>query len=214
MADTIVKQSNYPLYQEGTAGELRLNRRGELVTVPLLVELVDDGRVFVASDADENDTVTGQTSFLATTPTFLLKVPTGTTARVLWVHLDQAGTVAGGPITAVLSFDRADRYASGGASETIRHMRTDQPNSATCTLYSGATAAAATDACALKHITLDQDVTDPNQTKSVHEIGGVTFVSPLLVGPAAFLVFTYAGTTGPTWNWSIGWAEMSTTVAK
>lgn len=210
MADGIVKQSSYTNSAEGATPQYRLNRRGELVTAELMHQLLFDGRVFVSGDADEDDQVTGQTSFAATTPTFLLRVPSGTTAIPLWVHLNQIGTVAGGIISCLVSFDRVDRYSSSGTSENVTAMRTDRLVSSACTLYSGATAAAATDARLLFAATLDQDVTDPNLTESIHIVADRDFVSPLLVGPAAFLVFTFAATTGPTWNWSLGWAELPT----
>src|SRR5690349_4912055 len=108
-----------------------------------------DGRLFVAGDADENDMVTGQTSFAATTPTFLLQVPSGTTCLPLSVDLSQSGTVAGGDITVVIEVDDIDRYSSGGTAETIfSPTKTSGPTSApvartpACVLYSNPTAAA------------------------------------------------------------------------
>jgi hypothetical protein len=166
-----------------------------------------DGRMFCAGDADENDLVTGQATFAATTPTFLLEVPSGTTAMPLWVILSQAGTVAGGVIECEISFDRVGRFSTGGTSETITHMHTGRPNSPACLLYSGATAAAATDARRIFSAFLDQDVTDPNTTESLYWSAKQMW-APLLVGPAAFLVFTVGATTGPTWAWSIGWLEL------
>ena len=40
--------------------------------------LAAEGMVFDGSDADQNDPVSGQTSFAATTPTLLIDVPNGT----------------------------------------------------------------------------------------------------------------------------------------
>ena len=71
----------------------RLSEKGDLLTW-----LAADGRIFYASDADQNDMVTGQTSFAATTPTFLLSVASGTTVIPLMMKLAQSGSVAGGAV--------------------------------------------------------------------------------------------------------------------
>lgn len=191
---------------------LRGTRDGVSFTADYWLNLLLQGRTFVASDADENDRVTGQTSYAATTPTFLLRVPSGTTAIPLFANLGQAGTAAGGDISVVLSFDSVDRYSSGGTSESIRSLRTDQPVSPLCTLYSGATAAAATNARTLLSLGEVPAVAGANTaTRSDSYLNMAAlrdFFPPLLVGPAAFLVFTYAASTGPTWEWAIGWAEV------
>ena len=206
----VVQQDSYVTAPDNSLMAPRMTRRGELVLNDFVLQALFDGRVYCSSDADENDTITGQTSFAATTPTLLLRVPSGTTAIPLWLHLDQAGTVAGGIISVLMSYDRIDRFSSGGTSETITPMHTSRPNTAASTLYSGATATAATEARLLYAATLDQDVTDPNLTESIHLHALKDFYPPLLVGPAALLVFTFATVgVGPTWNWSIGWIEMS-----
>lgn len=161
---------------------------------------------FVASDADQNDTVTGQTSFVATTPTFLLDVPLGRTAIPLFVNMNQTGAVAGGTIHALFEVDNADRYASGGTEETAFPDPSDGRVTNLCKLYSGATANAGYGA-RIDGIQMAPDTT-PAVTESPKP-GPVWRAEKLyrLVGPAAFLVFTWAGTTGPSWYWSIGWAE-------
>jgi len=177
----------------------------------LLQQLMIEGRVFIAGDADQNDTVTGQTTFAATTPTFCLDVPALTTAQVWSVGLNQFGTVAGGAITVVMEIDNADRYGSGGAAEaTIVKGRTDAvgPTQA-CTLYSGATANAGVGAPVMRALV------GPDVSTAEGAVNEVLYVptggaAPLLVGPAAFLVFTYAATTGPTWLWHFMWSEILT----
>lgn len=210
MADYKVQKATLPGYSDGGAQPASLDPLGNIINTPIIWDLLRRGRVFVAGDADENDRVTGQNSYVATTPTFLLDVKAGTIAIPLWVHMSQAGTVAGDPIAVYMSFDRAARYSSGGTSEAITSMHTGRLQSQTSLLYSGATAAAATEARLLKSQLLDQDVTDPNTTESIHWEAFRNFIPPFLQGPAALLVFSYAATTGPTWEWSIGWAEIPT----
>lgn len=169
------------------------------------------GRVFYASDADQNDVVTGQTSFANTTPTFLLDVPTGQTAIPLMVNLYQTGTVAGGAIDIILEIDNADRYNTGGTSETVLCSRTTGGDlggtlPTGLALYSGATANAGY-GIRLDAATIAQDV-DPAVTETAQRKylwtphAGLDYV----VGPGAFAVYTYAGTTGPTWFWTIKFA--------
>ena len=193
---------------------LRGTRDGAAFSADYILNLLMQGRLFVASDADENDRVTGQTSFAATTPTFLLSVPAGTTAIPLLVNLGQAGTAAGGDISVMLSYDSVNRFSTGGTSEAIRSLRTDQPVSPLCSLYSGATAAAATNARVLLSLGEVPAVAGANtatrQDSYLSLAAYRDFLPGLLVGPAAFLVFTYAAATGPTWEWSVAWAEIPT----
>lgn len=190
---------------------LRVTRDGMLLT-DYVLNLLLQGRIFVASDADENDRVTGQTSFAATTPTLLLNVPSGTTAIPLLINLGQAGTVAGGDISVVLSYDSVNRYSSGGTSESIRALRTDQPVTPACTVYSNPTAAAATNARVLLSLGEVPAVagagTATRSDSYINLAAARDFIPPLLVGPAAFLVFSYAAATGPTWEWSVAWCEV------
>jgi hypothetical protein len=183
-----------------------------------------EGRVFYASDADQNDVVTGQTSFAATTPTFLLQNPAqasvASAARVfiipLMISLTQAGTVAGGDIDVLVEIDNATRYASGGTQETVFCSRTDSPQGATAAdgtgsnkgiLYSGATAGAGY-GIPLYRQHLGPDVSPAEG--AVQEVlwtprGALDFIAP----GHSMLVYTYAGTTGPTWLWSFKWLEVT-----
>ena len=209
MADGIVKQDSLPAEADGSFPRYRQNRRGELVTADSLFQLAADGRLFCSSDADENDRVTGETSYVATTPTFLLRVPAGVCVMPMWVNMQQTGSVAGGAISVYLSYDRVDRYSSGGTSQAVTPMHTGRPVAASSTLYSGATAAAATEARLLLSQVFDEDVgTDTNVTESLFAVAYKDFFPPFLKGPAAFMVFSYAASTGPTWEWSIGWLEI------
>jgi hypothetical protein len=171
----------------------------------LMEYLAFQGRLFISSDADENDRVTGQTSFAATTPTWLLDVPLGTTAIPLFVNLTQAGSVAGGDVGIQISIDKIDRYDTGGTSEKVYNPLTTPTN--LCTLYSGPTALAG------YGIKVFPATTAPDVSPAEGAIQGPYWSAEapyLLRGPAALLIYTYAASTGPTWEWSIGWAEIPT----
>lgn len=182
-----------------------------------LSALAAEGRVFYASDADQNDLVTGQTSFAATTPTFLLSNP-ATSGRYmipLLVGLSQTGTVAGGAVDIIVEIDNADRYSSGGTQETVLCARTDSPLGATavdgtgsnkCILYSGATASAGY-GIRLAGVTIGQDVS-PAEGAIQQFIWTPQVGVDILAPGSSLLIYTYAGTTGPTVFWTIKWAEV------
>ena len=170
--------------------------------------LASQGKVFYASDADQNDLVTGQTSFANTTPTFLMDVPEGTTMIPLMMTLYQTGTVAGGPIDVIMELDDTIRLASGGTTETVFCARPRSQYIRKCSLLSGATAAAGYGIrTGFWKVGADVDTAEG----AIYEIlwtptGSLDFLD----GPAAWLVYTYAATTGPTWAWTFKWAEMPT----
>lgn len=168
--------------------------------------LAKQGRIFIAGDADQNDTVTGQTSFANTTPTFLIDVPASTIVVPMYADLSQAGLVAGGDITLIIEIDNADRYGSSGTDETtILNSNVNHTRTPLAKIYSNPTANAGT----------GQRVFSALIAPDVSPAEGIlpgplwTPVVPLILeGPAAFLIYTYAGTTGPTWLWTICWAEL------
>ena len=164
-----------------------------------------EGRVFYASDAAANDRVTGQTSFANTTPTFLLRVPANTVAIPLLTSLGQSGSVAGGDITVIIESDNVDRFSSSGTSETVFNSNTRTGGATNlCTLYSGATATGGYGA-RIMGITVAADVAPAEgiSNELIWSPSGPDF----LVGPASFLVYTFAASTGPTWLWTFKWAE-------
>ena len=178
------------------------------VQADLLWEFAKQGRIFVASDADVDDLVTGtaSASFTTATTTFLLDVPAGTTAFPLFVNLQQAGNVAGGAISLFIAIDDKKRYASGGTSERIFNQL---GRASACTLYSGATATVDTVSYGAR---VFGTVMGPDVSSAEGAITAGVWrpeVPYLLRGPASLLIYSHAATTGPTWAWSIGFAEIN-----
>lgn len=185
-----------------------INLFGAPFTADYLWRLAYEGQLYVSSDAAASDTVTGQTSFAASTPTFLLRVPQGTVCVPLFINLSQTGTVAGNTVSIIVEIDPlVDRWSSGGTSELVKSLRRGQPRQASCSVWSNPTASSAY-GVRMWAASVGQDVSPLE--------GAVQgpFWKPempyLLEGPASLRVYTYAGTTGPTWFWSIGWAEWAT----
>lgn len=165
------------------------------------------GRLVVASDADQNDRVTAQTSFANTTPTFLLNVPDGSCAVPLWVDLAQKGSVAGDFIEVKIEADDIAAYSSGGTSETLFYLRNGAGFTSSCALYSGATTTAGY-GISLAQYSVAEDVDPASADAQPFKVRwDAGYVLPL-IGPASFKVFTWAGSTAPTWEWSIGFLDL------
>lgn len=168
------------------------------------------GQVFYGSDADQNDMVTGQTSFANTTPTFALVNPINSRVLVvpLMVRLVQAGTVAGADIDILMEIDGAPARFTSGTAETIKCSRTAAQfqDTARAGLYSTVTAAAG------YGMVVDQQRLGPDISAAEAAVqqyywgpsGSLDYIDP----GGCLLIHTYAGTTGPTWMWGIKWAEI------
>jgi hypothetical protein len=181
----------------------------ELAKGNLMGYLAATGRIFTASAAAANTTVTGATSFATTTPTFLLDIPEGTTALPLRFTGGQTGTVAGAKVDIIVEWDNADRYTSGGTEATwlnqMFHSRL-----AVCDFYSATgTAITATNAYGVRDMALSigQDV-EPAEG-ALQEIIWTPNAGPIgLRGPAAWLLYAFAGTTAPTLWYTFTWGEV------
>jgi len=168
-----------------------------------------EGRVYISSDADQNDLVTGQGSYADTTPTLMLGVPEGVAAIPLGVFLSQDGTVAGGEILVHIEIDHVVRYASGGTSEAVLSSRTDMPIPNACRLYSGATAAAGYGILVFGGNFVEDVVPAVADNINWHQFLWTPTVPMFLVGPAALLIYTYsAAGAGPSYYWNVKWAEI------
>jgi len=170
------------------------------------------GQIYAASDADQNDRVTGQTSFANTTPTFILHNPSNSAKLCFpfFFQIVQTGSVAGGDIFVEVEARATSAYSSGGTSEGVSNLFFGAPSAYSnptnsCLLYSGATAGAGAGR-KMGHFTLAPDVSPAEGVINVPEWSAPT---GLIIGPGASLdVYTYAASTGPTWDWHFVWAEI------
>lgn len=180
-----------------------------LNNVDIAAWLMAEGRGFYATDADQNDLVTGQTSFADTTPTFSLRVPSGTVAIPILISLGQTGSVAGGDVSVIMEIAKVDRYASSGTSELVRNSRTTGTVTNACSLYSTPTITATGATLPFGYrawgVTVGADVSPAEGISN--ELIWTPSGPDFMVGPASMNIFTYAGTTGPTWFWTVKWVE-------
>ena len=174
-------------------------------------DIQDDGRIFIASAAAADTTVTGRVgTFLNTAPTFLLDVPDGTTAFPMLFAGCQTGTVAGGDIGFIVEIDNADRYTSGGTAATVLNAHTGHSRTNLCTFYSATgSAIVATNAYGVRDmwLTLAPDVS-PAEAAIQEPLWTPTMGPRALTGPGAWILYTHAATAGPSWGWTFTCGEM------
>ena len=169
------------------------------------------GRTFSSTGAAAN-TSSGAlaTSFAATTPSFLLDVPTGTICIPQRVQLVQTGTVGGGAVQALIAVSRtAIAYASGGSIITGWSTRTDSQYAPGCTLYLSATATTALLTRQVGQFQVGPDVSTTEGANNTMLWTPERYNQPLiLIGPASFAVFCWSTTTGVDMFWNLGWSEV------
>lgn len=210
----LVQQNAYPAAPDNTFWFPRINRRAEIVTPDWMTQLAIEGHVFELSNATKGTALAGGgTSYSDTAPWLNIDVPAGYTMVPLEILLNQGGTVAGALITVLLTADNKVRYSSGGSALTPKANRSDAPVGPQCVVYAGATCSAAGVARTFWASLLSPDVTPtadvafPGYDNRV-EWTARKFVPPVLVGPASLVIYTYAGTTQPSWFYTIKWLEL------
>jgi hypothetical protein len=175
----------------------------------LMGELAAQGRLFTASAAAANTTVTGATSFATTTPTFLLDVPEGTTAFPLRFTGGQTGTVAGAVVHGIVVWDNADRYTSGGTAATVLNQMFHTRTSISTFYTATGSAIVATDAYGVRDMAISTAADVEPAEGALQELIWTPNGGPIgLRGPAAWLLHAYAGTTGPTLWYTFTWGEV------
>ena len=167
-----------------------------------------EGRIFAAADADQNDRITGQTTFAVTTPTFTLLNPAGSDVLVLpfFYQLAQTGSVAGGDISIDTEIVAPSSFSSGTLEKT-RNLRMGMAARPTNRglLYSTVTAASGY-GIAVGHATLAPDVSPAEGVINIYEWQAP--VGCILDPNTSLNVFTVAASTGPTFGWHFVWAEL------
>ncbi len=210
-----------------TDGPLAITRRGEQIVMPWFQEWIDKGRVYQDAPSTVATGLTvATTTYVATTPVWMLDVPQGTTVVPLSVSMHQVGTIAGGIIKVIMSADRVARYSSGGTAKTPVNLKigggngVNGPRASVASVYTGATAGAVTSHIELDTAFINPDVgagsgiasnvgTQVNAPQSVFEWPrNDKEPMPQLVGPASWLIHTFAATTNATWSFRICWIEL------
>lgn len=205
------KQDSYNTFPDGVGGEIRTNRRGELVVNNWKVQAALDGRVFNFANLTPATLITGTVAYAATTPNIIMVVPTGTTMipiRANFSIVDSAGT----DNTIIIGCDTADLYTSGGiAGSALNNLRTNDPNtSALTTAKNGDTAIVMVDPAASERLLYNW------ANAFADTVGGRVVVwepevPPVLIGPATFFAYVYSTGTAMEYEYSIQWIEIPST---
>jgi hypothetical protein len=210
----VVQQDSYTRKNEGDFIGVRANPRGEIVVPDWATQLALDGRVYnISTSVQETGDLMGETGPGSNNvnPSILVDVPSGTTIIPLELGLTPEGTGTSGDWPVVrMSTDDATRYSSGGATITPLNMRKDDPNTSSCSAYHGGTqivASANTDDDTIWHASYDNSAraNEPLRWSIKNS------VPPVLIGPAALLVFITVNNVDEEIHWTLKWAEFSTT---
>ena len=215
---TFVQQDAYRVGTEGGAVAVRANPRGEVVVPDWFTQLALDGRVYnISTSVQETGDLLGESGGPGSNnvnPSILVDVPTGTTIIPIELTLFAEGTGTSGDWLVVrMSTDDTTRYSSGGASITPVNMRKDDPNTSSVSAYHGGTqvvASANTDDDTLWYSSYDQGAFGAAGNK-VQSWSARNGGPPVLIGPAALLVFVQVNNVDEEVLWSLKWAEFSTT---
>ncbi len=150
------------------------------------------GRRFSVAHQTPGTTITGQTSFVATTPTFLISQAAAAHRVVLSnFALCQVGTPAGGTVHIALAIDSSDRYSTGGTA--ITPQATAMPSA----LSPGFSFRFNPTASAPSSVRILNEWTQPAWAGSIFN---PDLHDGVLIGfTGSILVYTWAATTAPTW---------------
>lgn len=150
------------------------------------------GRRFSVAHQTPGTVITGQTSFVSTTPTFLIYQSSASRRVVLSnLSLCQDGTPAGGTIHIAIAIDASSRYSSGGTSITPQSTIADSDLSAGFTFRYNPTASSPSAARIL------YEWTQPIWLGSVFN---VDLADGVAIGhTGSILIYTWASTVAPSW---------------
>ena len=164
------------------------------------------GRRFTVSHQSIGTTVVAQTSFAATTPTFLIYHTGGLQKLILSsLSLSQVSPVAGGPINVLIATDRVSRFSAGGTAvvplptfnsgDTGDSAAADRSPDFTFVYNPTATVAQTKTRYAYKFI-ITQNVTSPVPL-------ALDFEDGLIAGKVGSIsIYVWAATTAPTLEFS------------
>ena len=169
--------------------------------------LVEEGKVFHVSNPTVGTEIVGQTSYVATATTFSFRNLGSKLMVPLWCHLVQADAVAGGRIIVHTQALETDQFTSGTALTAVNSNWRNRDANGVIAFHTATLPSFTTGNARLVHTgEYFQTVTAANGDNRIN-----AFTRPGFVGvrPGGGLhVYTWAGTTGPSWSFDIAWAEV------
>jgi hypothetical protein len=160
-----------------------------------------EGFLFKVTNPTPGTQIAGQTSYSATTPTFLLQTD-GADREVVGLDmwLWQAGNAAGSDIEVVVMMDSTARYSSGGTEVTPVNSDMTSTTTATSEFYINPTCSAAS---ANVRQLWSAHVDNVLCTKTE-----IDFEDGIKIGDTgSILVYTWAASTAPSWIFGFEFVE-------
>ena len=214
--DTKVRQDGYEAYSDGSVGEVRINKRGELVSPDWVTQLIFDGRVFMVSNiAMETARDIGSATYVETEPAIAMDVPTGTTVVPLEIMMYQGGAAASADVTVLMTVDDTGGRITSGNAATPRNylINATEPVASLVTVKFHDESATA-----LLTAAPNEDNTFYAKMQAYALVGGDTqdihwsarrFIPPIIEGPGSLVIYWY-GTGNPEGFYHLVWAEIPT----
>lgn len=189
-----------PAIPDGSAGFAHMGVVQEFDTEYWAARL---GRAFFATHQTPGTVVTGQTSFVDTTPTFLMR-QAASSRRIVprSIALTLAGTAPGGTVTIVVAIDTTDRLSAGGTAVTPQNANEDSATASVLTAFLTNPTATAAGAGTRYLIATAIAVTVPTLIQIDLKDGALVGIT------GSLLVYTFAATTGPSWYFTFKWSEV------
>jgi len=101
------------------------------------------GKRFYATHQTPGTLITAQTSFVATTPTFMYRINSAAIRAIVRSFNLSIQNTPGGPVFVCLAIDTADRYDSAGTAVTLQNSNEESATAAVGLFYTNPTANAA-----------------------------------------------------------------------
>lgn len=172
-----------------------------LIDVGYRHRLTRKGRRFIATHQTLGTDITGQTSLVATTPTFLLyQASEATLIAINSIVLSQSGTVAGGLIDLVVGIDNTNRFSAGGTVVTPSNLLAGDATTANSTFRTNPTATAA----GTTDYIFNRTVAASLGAVSVLDIGDEVVIPQT----GSLVIHTAASGTGPSWRFEVDYTEI------
>lgn len=183
----------------------RLNDRG------VAYASAKSGRRFAVTHQTPGTAIAAQTSFVATTPTFLVSQSGGSKRVVLSsMNLSLVAPAPGGAVNVLVAIDRTNRYSAGGTSVTPQNLLADpddaaDANAAGFAFRTNPTASAAGAGATVPRYAWVWSIPRVVANPTPFSVG---FDDGAVIGKTgSILIYTWAATTAPSWLFSFEFVE-------
>ena len=173
-----------------------------------IASLVEEGKCFHIVNETVGTELVGQTAYVATAATFSLRNLGSKLMIPLWARLHQADAVAGGRIIVHAQVLEADQAPTTITAATVRNLNWWKKDASDVLAGTTVTLPTFTTGNARLVWTGEffQTVSAANNDQIINVFPRPGFVAVRPLG--ALHIYTWAGTTGPSWSYDIAWAEL------